>query len=308
LTSGTLKHTWPPGNDERFRNRKGTIPMKKKRILRLAEMIAQVLSQDGPLDMISLHKRLQDKCVYITLKTLNFVLGRMARCGLTRYCEPAPAWGLTTQVRSEFANDWDTTNDKIRNLLAGDGYEGAALEAALQLRLDWIQLLQRNGSMTIASIIDELEAMGWRRDYVVAELGGHVGATDLATEVLGGTRGVRRVATQIYGLLAETNALNDARVNVVFFEFKGRRLLAVNRPGPCEGIMSIEISELGENCGGYARCLAESVLQELTPEERTAASPLTAIDRNSDSAYVGISPPYEIVSLPSRIVEMGELN
>lgn len=303
--------------------------MNRKKLIKKA---AKLLADHGPLTDIGLHKQLQDAGIYIPLAELQHVLHLMNQRGMTKPSRSRASLGIRAQARQDLEIDEEAVRAEIRQLLAEEGYEGVALETAFQLRLDMIALLRANGPMSRDIVIAHLEATGWKQEYLEAEVPqlsdlaeeapnlnrtdcrpipyrgiqyAYV-ATDQATEVLGGVDGVKQVASEITGLLVKAKAFDQKRVNLAFFQRSGQRLLAVNRHDVADGMMKTEISVLDENYGGYARCLAQTMLDQLTPVDRQAATTLHPIDPDSEDAIIGISQSYELVSLARSIVIEGE--
>jgi hypothetical protein len=144
--------------------------MSRKKMNNLMKRAIKALMKHGPMDSLGLYKQLRADGLRITLKELKQALRLMDRLGFAKQDPPVATLGLSAQALHDLEGDEEATREKIRRLLAEDGYQGEALDTALQLQLDMVELLRAKGSMPRDIIIDHLEAEGWRREYLEVEV------------------------------------------------------------------------------------------------------------------------------------------
>jgi hypothetical protein len=144
--------------------------MRKRKIDKLMKHVARALADHGPHDTLSLYKRLRADGVRLSLRDLKDILSLMRQRRLIEPTRQNAALNLTAEVVRDFEANPDEARAKIKDLLAQDGYAGPALETALQLQVDTVELLRANGPMPRARVLDHLEAAGWTREYLEAEV------------------------------------------------------------------------------------------------------------------------------------------
>lgn len=144
-----------------------------------------------------------------------------------------------------------------------------------------------------------------------ARLVGHrFEATRLVADLLG-PASLENAVTDITAALLRADAFDARWVHVTLWEQDGELFQAITRywdDGPFRYRTEVSLAE--EGYGGFAACLAETVLDGLTSQQlgQAALDSARPLPTDPDTGWVLVRGPYRIVCLPAGAVLREELS